>query len=95
MEPKEFDLLRLCLKTRQSHPMFKNKQQQTNIIYIFMCLSFSFFPCPEGTLHYTLHYNLRYYVLEQGMMYRIYTVTHEIAFNVPSEQENKGKYKKR
>lgn len=91
MEPKEFDLLRLCLKTHQSHLMFKNKQQQKNIIYIFMCISFSFFSLPRR--HITS--NLRYYVLEQGTMHCIYTVTHEIAFNVPPEQENKGKYNKR
>lgn len=36
-----FDLLRLCLKTHQSHPMLKYKQQK-NIIYIFMCIFFSF-----------------------------------------------------
>lgn len=39
--------------------------------------------------------NLRYYMLEQGIMHCIYTVTHEIAFNGPSEQEKKEKYNKK
>lgn len=68
------------------------KQTTTKKHYLYIYVYFLFFfSLPRR--HITS--NLRYYVLEQGTMHCIYTVTHEIAFNVPSEQENKGKYNKR